>query len=147
MCRSHRVAVARGTSGPRRFGPGRTLSLTLLVVLVVSASPGMAANGTWSSSASSGTWQTTTNWLSGIVPGATSGTTNSDTANFNSSSSTTLITPDLNRNLENIIFDTSAAQYVIGLSISNALLLTSGGEIEIASTISGSNLTESVAPP
>ena len=106
-----------------------------------------AANGTWSTTAGSGAWQTTTNWLSGIVPGATSGTTNTDTALFNSASSTTTPTPDLNRNLENITFDTSAVGYTIGSIPGNALLLTSGGTIQIASTFTGSNIVETLNAP
>ncbi len=143
MFAPYHIDCARGVAGRRCV----ILSFVFLLALTAATPPLPAANGTWSSTASSGTWQTTTNWLSGIVPGATSGTTNTDTATFNSSSPVTLISPDANRNLDNITFDTSAAQYTIGLSIGNGLVLTSGGEIQIASTFSGSNLTESVGAP
>jgi hypothetical protein len=93
-----------------------TVNVSLVALLVLTAgSPAMAVNGTWSSSATTGAWQTTTNWLSGIVPGATSGTTNTDTATFNNAGNgQTTIIPDAGRNLENITFDTGAAPYTIG---------------------------------
>jgi autotransporter-associated beta strand protein len=59
----------------------------------------------------------------------------------------TSITPDASRNLENITFDTSAAAYTIGTTGGNALLMTSGGTIQIASTFSGSNLNETINAP
>ena len=108
----------------------------------------LAASGTWSSTAATGAWQTAMNWVSQIVPGAASGTTtNTDTATFNSGSTTTSIVPDLNRNLENIIFDTLASAYTIGTTGGNALSLTSEGEVQIASTFAGSNITESIDAP
>ena len=148
MLAPHLSALVLAVSGRPRFTLRRRhFSLVICLALTAAASPSPAASGTWSSTAASGSWQTTTNWLSGIVPGATSGTTNTDTATFNSTSSTTLISPDSNRNLQNIIFDTSAAEYTVGLSIGNALLLTSGGEIQIASTFSGVGVSEGVGAP
>ncbi|HKD38159.1 MAG TPA: hypothetical protein VKB78_15200, partial [Pirellulales bacterium] len=111
------------------------VGLALIGLLPVGpASLAWAASGTWSSTATTGAWPTTGNWASGIVPGATSGITNSDTATFNSASSTLLVTPDAGRNLEFIIFDASAPGYTIGTTGGNALMLTAGGEIQIAST-------------
>jgi autotransporter-associated beta strand protein len=110
-------------------------------------SPALAANGTWSSTASTGAWQTTTNWISGLVPGATSGIANTDTALFNSASTTTTIVPDATRNLQNITFDTAAAAYTIGTIGGHSLLLTNVGQIQVAATFSGSNATETVDAP
>jgi fibronectin-binding autotransporter adhesin len=146
MCRLFQFAAAAGVC-QRCTVSLRHAWLAILFVVAVGPHSVPAANGTWSSSASSGTWSTTTNWLSGIVPGATLGTTNTDTATFNSSSSTTLISPDSNRNLENITFDTSAAQYTVGLAIGNGLLLTSGGQIQIAGTFTGVGVSEGVGAP
>src|SRR6266567_199767 len=110
----HSLAVTRAITRGRQFN--RRLIETSLVVLSILGSSGsaFAVSGTWNSTATSGAWQTPTNWVSSNVPGATSGTTNADTATFNSTSSATSIVPDANRNLENITFDTSAAAYTIG---------------------------------
>src|SRR5205807_7576222 len=91
--------------------------------------------GTWSSSASTGNWSSASNWVAGVIPGATAGTTDADTAIFNSGSTTTLVIPDLTRNLEFITFDTAAAAYTIGTTGGNALLLTSGGTIQTTFTV------------
>jgi fibronectin-binding autotransporter adhesin len=121
-----------------------------LLLLFLAAGPlagrAPAASGAWSPTATTGTWQTAGNWI-GVVPGATSGTTNSDTAIFNSSSTTTTIIPDAGRNLEFITFDTSATAYTIGTIVGNGLLLTSGGTIQIASTFNGSGISESINAP
>ena len=123
----------------------RIVILTLaLLVFAASAGRSPAANGTWSSSAPFSSWAISNDWVSGIVPGATSGTTNTDTATFNTTSSLTSIIADPNRNLENITFDATAAAYTIN---SGSLVLTSGGTIQIAATFSGSNITETVNTP
>src|SRR5258708_4281711 len=143
----HSLAVPRGINRSRRFHR-RLIGMSLVVLSVLGSSAFVfAASGTWNSTATTGAWQTSTNWLSGNIPGATSGTTNADTATFNSTSSTTSIVPDAARNLENITFDSSAVAYTIGTTGGNGLLLTAGGEIQIASTFSGSNLTETVNAP
>jgi fibronectin-binding autotransporter adhesin len=150
---SHRLAVAAGVLCRRRFVPGwLKLSLVLLSALGTGrAALALSGSNTWYSGAGSGSWQTTSNWGSGtfnfVVPGATSGTTNTDTATFDTGSSTTSIVPDANRNLGNISFGNSAAAYTIGTTSGNALLMTSGGTIQIASTFSGSNITERVNAP
>jgi fibronectin-binding autotransporter adhesin len=125
----------------------RSIIGCLVLLALEASSSAFAANGTWSPSATTGAWQTTTNWVSHIVPGAPSGTANTDTALFNSSSTTKLITPDANRNLENITFDTAAAAYTIGTTGGNHLLLTAGGTIQIAATFSGANITETINAP
>jgi autotransporter-associated beta strand protein len=131
-------------------------SLKLALVLLSALGTGRAAlalsgSNTWYSGAGSGNWQTTSNWGSGtfnfVVPGTTSGTTNTDTATFDTGSSTTSIVPDANRNLGNISFGNSAAAYTISTTGGNALLMTSFGTIQIAGTFSGSNLTETIDAP
>ena len=118
-----------------------------LAIVAANRSLVFAASGTWSVSAPNGTWSTATNWTGSNLPGTTTGTTNADTATFNNNSTTKAIVPDAGRNLENITFDTAAAAYTIGTTGGNALLLTSGGEIQIASTFSGSSITETVNAP
>ena len=93
---------------------------------------------TWTGAVST-TWATAGNWSS-AVPGSTSSTTNTDTAIFNTSSTTNL-TPvvDAGRNLQNIAFDNSAgnltATLTLGTTTGNALLLTSGGTIQTTGTV------------
>ena len=146
MSRLNCFAVATRVCGRRRVRPAWTrIWLTLLCGLCLGAARwASAANGTWSSSASSPQWFLTNEWVSGIVPGATSGTTNTDTATFNTTSTNTTPFVDSNRNLENITFDTSAAAYTFN---NGPLVLTSGGTIQIASTFSGSNITETFNTP
>ncbi len=148
MCLCQCFRVAFGVSCPRQIVRGW---LTLAIVLLSACGASRVAwatSGTWSlSAATPGAWQTTTNWVGGIVPGATSGITNTDTATFNSSTGFTSVVPDLGRNLKNITFDTLAAPYTIGTTGGSSLLLTSGGTTQITSTFSGSNMTETINAP
>ncbi len=149
MWRSSRLSVATGLSCRQRIRLGRIgIALVTVLASAASSSPSLATSGTWSlSAATPGAWQTTTNWVGGIVPGATSGITNTDTATLNSSTGFTSVVPDLGRNLENITFDTLAAPDTIGTTGGHSLLLTSGGTTRITSTFSGSNLNETVNAP
>jgi fibronectin-binding autotransporter adhesin len=153
MCSAHRLAVAAGVLCRRRIVPSSLkLSLVLLSTLAASrAALGASGSNTWYSGATSSSWPVDSSWGSGIfntiVPGANSGTTNTDTATFNTGSFVTAITPDASRNLENITFDTSAAAYTIGTTGGNALLMTSFGTIQIASSFSASNRTETIDAP
>ena len=143
-----RSAVEISPHGLCRIAPCLIVGVSSICLLLIGpAAHAPAASGTWSSTATTGTWAITGNWVSGIVPGATSGTTNTDTATFNSSSSTVLIVPDAARNLEFITFDTSAVGYTIGTTGGSPLLLTAGGQIQIASTSTGTNLTETINAP
>lgn len=111
-----------------------------------------AANGTWSG-ATDGQWSSGngTNWSIATPPGATTGTTNGDTATFNSSGNgNTTITIDAGRNIKSILFDTAAANYIIGsagANSGNALTLTSGGAITLASAVAGTNIIETFNAP
>ena len=55
--------------------------------------------------------------------------------------------PDPNRNCKNITFDTVAGNYALGSTTGNALLLTAGGEIQIASSMSGTANVETIDAP
>jgi len=132
----------------RRQFAGWAIALPIFAFqLLASAASAVGSNGVWSQNAITGAWASAVNWNSGVVPGATSGSTNPDAALFNSPSTTTLILPDPNRNLQSISFDTSATAYTIGTVNGNGLLLTGGGTIQIAGGFAGSNLTETVNAP
>jgi autotransporter-associated beta strand protein len=149
MLTPHLFAVVIRASRQRRIVPRLiNSSSALALALAIATSPALAASSTWSSTATSGAWQSTGNWIGGTVPGATSGTTNTDTATFNNAGNgQSSIIPDPGRNLENITFDTAAAAYTIGTTGGNALVLTSVGQTQIASTFSGSNVTETINAP
>ena len=145
-----RFVVSLCASRLRQFLPRWPIfASALLAAISAGTAPALAASNSWSSTAASGAWQTAGNWTGGVnVPGATAGTTNIDTATFNNAGNgQTTITTDAGRNLEFITFDTSAAAYTIGTAGGNALLLTSGGMIQIASTFSGTTVTETINAP
>ncbi len=85
-----------------------------------------------------GNWGTTTaptNWAGGIIPGATAGTTNSDTADFNAGSGNTTVTVDSGRNVRSITFEAAASAYTVGAAGGNTLLLSNGGTIQTTSAV------------
>ena len=85
--------------------------------------------------ANSTSWADSGNW-SGAVPGATSGTTNTDTALFDQNAANSPLVIDLHRNLQNITFDTANVNSLtIGSVTGNPLLLTSGGAIQSTLTV------------
>ncbi len=87
-------------------------------------------NGTNSSS-----WADSGNWSSAI-PGAATGTSNTDTAIFNRNAANSPLTIDPGWNVKNITFDTATVNSLtIGTIGGNALLLTSGGMIQSTSTV------------
>jgi len=85
--------------------------------------------------ASSASWATSGNWT-GAVPGATSGTTNTDTATFSQNASNSSLVIDAGRNLQNITFDTASVNSLtVGAVAGPSLLLTSGGTVQTTSTV------------
>jgi len=111
-----------------------------------------AANGTWLSTGSNQTWSDTTNWVSGIVPGATTGVGNTDVATFNTAvgsvgTSGNPLTIDSGRNLRTISFDTSAGNYTIGTTGGNALNLTTASVIQISANATGSGIVQTINAP
>jgi autotransporter-associated beta strand protein len=80
-------------------------------------------------------WADSGNW-SGVVPGATAGTTNTDTALFNRNAPHSPLAIDAGRNLQNITFDTANANSMtVGTIGGQALLLTAGGTMQTTSTV------------
>ncbi|HEV2969144.1 MAG TPA: autotransporter-associated beta strand repeat-containing protein [Pirellulales bacterium] len=148
MCLRHCFRVAFGVFCSRRFVLSWIKTAVLILSVVGVSNSALAASGTWGGGAGTGAWQTVGNWVFGRLPGATSGTTNPDTATFNGTGNITQIVPDAGRNPESITFDTAAPSYTIGTSNGNPLVLTSGGTIQIASTLfSGSHFTETIDAP
>ena len=102
--------------------------------MVVTAAPTWSANPTGTPNTD---WNQPGNWLNNLVPGVHDGTTtNTDLATFTTNSTVLTPMPDLNRNVQSITFDTSAAgAYVVGTTGGNPLLLTAGGTIQTTSTV------------
>lgn len=94
----------------------------------------MAADASWTGGTGTLLWSDGANWSTNpAVPGATTGTTNANTATFNTGLGATTITIDAGRNLSSLVFASGAASaFTIGSAGSNAgeaLLLSSGGMI------------------
>lgn len=115
----------------------RGLGLALAASLLIGPSA-RATSDTWSG-AIDGDWSNTSNWISGNAPGATSGTTNTDTATFDSNPANRTITVDAGRNIKFITFDTTnAGSYTIGnagVNAGNTLALTSAGAVTLSATV------------
>jgi autotransporter-associated beta strand protein len=80
-------------------------------------------------------WNASGNWT-GVVPGATAGTTNLDTASFVQSAVRSPLAIDAGRNVQNIAFTTANVNSMtIGTVAGPALLLTTGGTIQTTSTV------------
>ena len=105
-------------------------AVSLLTVLLLTHAS-VAADASWTGGTGTQLWSTGTNWSPTTAPGATSGTTNADTATFNTAVGATTITIDTGRNLRNLTFTTGAGStFTIGSAGANAgetLLLTNGG--------------------
>ena len=95
-----------------------------------------AGSSVWTGGAADSNWANSSNWLNDTVPGAVTGTTNTDTATFSLAVTSSPTSIDANRNVKNITFDTAAASSMtIGTTAGNALLLTSGGVVQTTSTV------------
>ena len=101
----------------------------------------VSAGSNWTGAAGDNTWATAGNW-SGPVPGATSGTTNADTALFNQTAGSSPTVIDIGgRNVMNIAFDTAAISAMTsGTTVGPVLILTSGGTIHTTSTVANPQL-------
>ncbi len=108
-----------------------------------------ANSSSWTGGGTDSLWSDSLDWNAGIIPGATSGTTNGDTATFNAAAGAggALITVDSGRNIGSITFDNSSSTlpaYTIGLTTGNSLILSSGGLIQTTSSVS---TAETIAAP
>ena len=100
-----------------------------------------AATENWSGAGTDTLWSDPNNWSSGTVPGATTGSTDTDEALFNNSTAgiQSTVTLDTPRNLQFIYFDTAAGSYTIIGAGPNSLLLTSGGMVSILPTFTSAD--------
>jgi autotransporter-associated beta strand protein len=135
-----------------RLGP-RAFALGTLIALLLGHSAN-AADATWRSNPFSGNWVPLVlpNWSTGLLtfPGATSGTTNSDTATFLTSNITSITINNSSLNINSITFGVSGSTpdaFTVGTTGGNSLLLSSGGTIAISSGITGTNIAETVNAP
>ena len=107
-------------------------AFSLLPVLLLTRAS-VAADASWTGGTGTQLWSSGTNWSPTSAPGTTSGTTNGDTATFNTAAGATTITIDAGRNLLNFLFtNTAGGSFTIGSAGANAgeaLLLSSGGSV------------------
>ncbi len=121
----------------RRAAPALACSRAFALSLFgLAAAP--AADITWNA-LQTGTqaWNLGGNWLGGVAPGATSGSTNADTAILGTGTAATLLTIDAGRNVRSLLFNgtNTAGLYTIGSAGANAgeaLRLSSGGSLTVA---------------
>ncbi len=132
----------------------KAITLSLGFALVAVHPAGQAANQTYNSTGASASWSSTTNWNGNAAPGATSGTNSADIATFLTApvagAGDTLgnaLIIDSGRNISGLTFDTSAGSFFIGSTGGNPLVLSNGGTIRIASTTTGTNLTQTINAP
>ena len=116
------------------------------------------SNSTWLNSGSTnGNWNQPTNWVSGVVPGATVAITgtNADTsvATFNTAVGTfgttgsPVVIDSASENIKGITFDTAAGNYFIGTTVGNPIYLSSTGLIQILATLTATNAVETINAP
>ena len=127
--------------------------LIAAISLTLSAPSAFAANSTWDGSEADANWSTALNWSAG-APGATTGTTSADIATFNTAiantwGSTALIPiiVDANRNISGLNFNLAADAYFIGSTAGNPLLLSSGGEMQRNTGITGTSINQTINAP
>ena len=112
-------------------------------------------SATWNATPTNANWvpgATDVNWASaGNFPGLTSGTTNTNTATFLTSNTTSIVINSATLNIKNITFGSGTvapSNFTIGTTAGNSLLLTSAGEIAIPGLPNGTtNVIETVNAP
>jgi fibronectin-binding autotransporter adhesin len=163
---SSRVSLSR-TYGTKPVLSGRRKGRSVVLVSVLAAGaftlwgqPASASSGTWLNTGNtSSTWSVGNNWVSSTIPGnTTSGATAStDVATFNTAvgsngyGGTTgvgIAIGTTGRTIGGITFTAAAGNYFIGSTGgSTALYLSTTGTIQIASTLTSTNATETIQGP
>jgi len=152
MTRNAKAGVKRGAGRSRVRCTAAALAAAAGIAGI--SRQALAANGTWVTGGASATWTDSTNWASGAVPGVSSlgSTTNTDTATFNAAvgafgtSGSPIVIPS-NFNIENINFDTAAGNFYVGATGGNSITSTTGGAIQILSTLTSTNAIETINAP
>lgn len=123
----HRLLFVNSTRGQAKLA---------VIAIAFSGVSAFAADSTWNTQVNNLSWSLGT-WTSG-VPGATSGTTSTDTATFNNAGNFTINGFNANRNIGSIVYGTTgaSANNFVHTSSGN-LLLTNGGSISADSTYRG----------
>jgi fibronectin-binding autotransporter adhesin len=117
----------------------RVLACVCVIAVAVSAASAFGQTITWSGTTSNA-WATSTNWNGGIAPGATTGTTNTDIALFNTNPTNKAPTWSTYLNLAGFTFDTGAGAYTIGTTSGSAAFLTSGGTTSIRTGVTAAQV-------
>jgi len=112
-----------------------------------------AAGGTWQGTTNSD-WNVATNWQGGVIPGQTTDTTNRDLVTFNKGSNYLwTVLPDAGRVIGSVSFYQASAgnagNYTIGTIGGTPLALAGigSGAMQVDSTLTTSNVTETVNAP
>jgi autotransporter-associated beta strand protein len=127
---------------PLEFMKSKHTSLIGLFTVITLTPVSYAADATWNVNAD-GNWADAANWDPAAAPGATTGTTNADSATFGTIiSAITAITVDADRNLAGIDFAGNSSAYTLG---GGSLILTSGGTLKTSG--GGSGHTDTVSSP
>ena len=143
-------------SGLRRGILATSIATLAASLLLATSDRASAANGSWIAAPTNGNWEPTagqTNWSTGVAtfPGATTGNTSTDVATFNVVSATTAITINnpgaASLNINGITFTGAASNYTVGAAAGQAIFLTSGGTIQIDSSLTATNAIETVNAP
>jgi uncharacterized repeat protein (TIGR02543 family) len=102
-------------------------------------------------------WNSTDNWVGGIVPGSTAPITgsnaNADEAIFDTAPGTygtagnPVVIDSTSENIKSITFTGTAGDFVIGSTVGNPLYLSSTGTIQIPGTLTATNATETINAP
>ncbi len=127
------------------------LSAAVIVIGGLAGGNARAADGTWIKVDGNGSWNATTTatWQSGIIPGAVSGTTNTDIAYFTQTTTgtaTRISNVDPYRNVGGVTFggnNTNFGYALNGGSTGN-LILSAGGVIQVDNTATGGTHTDTV---
>ena len=127
-------AIAQYTTSGAELNAALITGLHLALLNGTSVAVADAVVSVWTST-SNANWADSGNW-SNTVPGATTGTSNADTALFDQNVTFAPVIIDKGRNLEYITFDgATVPSLTVGASGGPALLLTAGGAIQTTSTV------------
>ena len=111
------------------------------------------ASQIWTGNGSDVMWSDIQDWLGIAAPGSIGTTANADVATFDApiantwGNSANPIVIDSSRNIGGINFDTAADSYFIGSTSLNTLNVSSGGAIQILSTLTAPNAVEMINAP